>query len=645
MTVSLKDGEIEELKSHADIHTIVSGYVNLKKTGKNYSGLCPFHKEKTPSFTVDTRKQLFHCFGCGEGGDVISFIMKIENLDFIEAVELLAKKVNYNLKFTDDKTFKKTEKKSRIYDLNELAVKYYEYILFNSNYAAKAISYLKSRGFNSQTLKNFELGFSPPGWKNFCDYAIKKGFNKKEIIESGLAIQSDKNSDDFYDRFRERIIFPIRDIAGRVVGFGGRILEESKSKNQVSSLRLKSAKYINTPETRIYSKSKNVYGLFYAKKSIVENDQAVIVEGYTDVMALSQCGIYNSVASLGTALTIEQVELIGRFTKNIILLFDSDTAGINASIRGMERLREYNQKLDLFMDSNIDMRVVILEKGLDPAEYIFKKGSADFKNKLKDSVNIIDFIIMMILKKYKIDDLNEKLRAANELVNFIATLSSKIVQEECIKKIAVKLNVAESILIEQLLNRIHKKDKSGYINHKENVKRVDSLQNIPPPKRIEIEALKILINGSGKKFNDIMKIGENHFKFEDTRKLYKIIKETYKSIRDNAKDVNFPIEISSNKLNKESLEKLYNLIVFSPINYSDNDFASEEVYFNLRKIFISDKIENLEQLLKKYENFVKNLNKEAADKEQLLKLKIAENKIRLILSKLNELEIEKRSFA
>ncbi|MBM3699366.1 MAG: DNA primase [Actinobacteria bacterium] len=643
MAASLKEGEIEELKSRADIQTIIAGYVNLKKAGKNFTGLCPFHKEKTPSFTVDARKQLYHCFGCSEGGDIISFIMKMENLQFLEAAEFLAKKINYSLKYNQEGAPRQTEKKSRLIEINELAARYYSYILFNSKVASGALDYLKKRGFNKDTIEKFEAGFSPSGWTNFCDFAIKKGFDKKDIIESGLALQSSRHQEQVYDRFRERIMFPIRDIVGRVVGFGARIFQENKNASSESSSYIKNAKYINTPETGIYSKSRNIYGLYISKKSIVENDSVLIVEGYTDVMALCQLGINNAVASLGTALTTEQVEILGRFTKNIILVFDSDAAGVSASLRGIERLREYNERLDLFHEGNIDMKVAVLEEGYDPADYIVKKGIEAFNSRIENSMGIIDFTINSILKKYNISDISSKLRAVSELAEFVSSLTSRIVQEDCVKKISLKLGLAESLIMEQLLKKMKIKSGSKYSEGTtENSSARD--KSISPARNIEFEALKILINGAGKHFGDIVEIGEEYFRFDDTKEIYNIIKDIIKSSKDSNLTLNFPLEISSDKLKGESLKKLYNMIVFSPLNYSDYDFASGEVLKNLKKLYISDKIEQVKQLLKKYENFKKDLNKEAANKEQLLKLEKAQEKIRLLILKLNELEIQKRSF-
>ena len=662
MNKSLKEGEINELKSRADIQSIVSGYVNLKKSGRNYLGLCPFHKEKTPSFSVDTRKQLYHCFGCGVGGDVISFIEKVENIDFIEAAEFLAKKVNYNLQFVQTGSPEASEKRSRLVELNELARKYYNFIFFKSKKAASARSYLIKRGFKKETLELFEVGFSIDSWENFTDFAKKRGFTSKEIVDCGLAIESSgRATSDIYDRFRGRIMFPIKDLIGKTIGFGGRIIPERQvtsseqlsnkqgsnqiARQQANNQPIRQAKYINTPETKLYSKSKNIYGLFEAKNCIVDNDQALIVEGYTDVMALHQAEVRNAVASLGTALTTEQIELLGRFTKNIVLVFDSDTAGVNASLKGIERLREYNEKLDLFHESNINIKVAVLEAGYDPADYIIKNGKDKFQDKLEKAATIIDFTIDMILKKYSISNLNEKLTAADELLKFTSTLSSKIVQEECIKKIALKLNLKENLLVEQMLKKSHvKKDKTYSASNGINDDYKET-ESISPFKNIEIEALRIIINGIGDKFKDLLDIGPEHFKFDDTRKIYEAVRSEIEVKNKKEQKLNFPIEISSNKLEKEDEKKLYNLILFSSINYTDSDLASLEVYNNLKRIFISDQVEEIKKQLSKLENYSKEFSKQNLENQENKDKSIRlANKIRELSYKLNDLEQEKRNY-
>lgn len=613
MAKSLKEGEVEELKSHTDIHNVISAYVSLKKSGKSYSGLCPFHKEKTPSFSVDQTKQLYHCFGCGEGGDIISFVEKMENMDFIEAVEFLANKVGYKLKYNLSGASREYGKiRNKLYEINELAKKYYQFVLFNSKAGRMPLDYLKRRGFSEETVKEFEVGYSMDLWDNFTNFILKRGFKPKEVIGSGLVIESTRKKGAVYDRFRGRIMFPIEDIIGKPIGFGGRIIiENSKTARQ-------SAKYINTPETRVYSKSKNIYRIYQAKNHIVDMDEVLIVEGYTDVMALYQSGIKNAVASLGTALTSDQIKILGRFTKNIILMFDSDQAGMNASLKGMERLREYNERLDLYFESNLNIKVAILEKGYDPAEFILKKGKQAFTKKIKDAQNIIDFTIEIILGRYDTGDLSGKLRASDSLINFISTLSSAIIQEECIKKVALRLNLKENLLLEEMCKKetAQGSNVKNYWNSIEEDKNRIEREKIIPLKKVEIEALKLIINGLGEKLDELLELGPQYFRFEDTRELFSILKKEISRSGEGNKKVNFPIKISSGILENKEVRKLYNFILFSELHYSDDeiDSASTEILNNLKKIHLSEEIEYVRKNMLEYEDAKRGSSGEEIEK-------------------------------
>jgi len=633
MSRSLKEGEVEELKSHADIYSVVSDYVKLKKSGKSYSGLCPFHKEKTPSFSVDQTKQLYHCFGCGEGGDIISFVEKIENMDFIESVEFLANKVGYKLKYNLSGGLGESGKtRNRLYEINELAKKYYQFILFNSKAGRMPLDYLKKRGFTEKTIQEFEVGYSMDLWDNFTNFIMKRKFKPKEVIDSGLAIESTRKKGAVYDRFRGRIMFPIEDIIGKPIGFGGRIIAEK------SNTAGQSAKYINTPETKIFSKSKNIYHIYQAKNFIVDMDEVLIVEGYTDVMALYQSGIKNAVASLGTALTSDQIKILGRFTKNIVLVFDSDQAGMNASLKGMERLKEYNERLDLYFESNLNIRVAVLEKNYDPAEFILKKGKQLFTEKIRDAKNIIDFTIEVILGRYDTGNLSGKLQASDSLINFISTLSSSIIQEECIKKVAQKLNLKENLLLEEMRKK-EMAQSSGPKNYwadigedKNNRKR----EKVTPLKKVEIEALKLIIKGQGKKFDELSRLSPQYFRFEDTRKLFSILKEEIKQSGERNKKVNFPIKISSGALENTEVKKLYNFILFSELHYSNAeiDTASLEILNNLKKIHLSEEIEYVRKKMLEYEDA-----KKGSDDEEISKL---DRKYDSLYQRLIKLEQEKQ---
>jgi len=634
MSRSLKDGEVNELKLNADIYNLASSYVNLKKSGKNFMGLCPFHKEKTPSFTVDIKTQLYHCFGCGEGGDVISFIMKAENLSFLESVELIAKKVNYNLKYIETGHIEETDGKKKLFEISELAKKYFNYILFNSKNGLKALNYIKDRKISEQTIQLFEVGYSLDNWDNFTNFAKSRKHPEADLVLSGLCIESQKENkrNKVYDRFRGRVMFPIKDLLGRTIGFGGRILPGSNTNSAADNSAASSgsirfsgninkikttnigeniAKYINSPETKLYSKSKNIYGIFEAKSHIVEKDCALIVEGYMDAISLYDRGFKNVVASLGTALTSEQIKLISRFTKNIILVFDGDAAGISASIKGIDRLKEYNDNPDLFNENNISMKVCILDKGFDPADFVIKKGSEAFLEKIETAVEMIDFTMDTIMSKYNLNELTGKLRASDELLKFISSLSSGIMQEECIKKIAPRLKLRESLLLEEMLKK--------EINRKNNPFPVDSLEdeenknsynnflskNLNPQKRLEIEALSLIINGHDFPKMELLNLPSNYFKFEDTKKLLEIVKKHAAEQNNLKKDINFPIIFSSDMLEDDNILRLYNFIYFSGRNYDDKNKSCIEVAMNLKKLDVSDKIEKLRNSVSEIEQKMK----------------------------------------
>ncbi|MCL5771199.1 MAG: CHC2 zinc finger domain-containing protein [Actinobacteria bacterium] len=659
MTKILKDGEVNELKLNVDIYNIISNYVNLKKSGKNFIGLCPFHKEKTPSFIVDSKAQLYHCFGCGAGGDVISFIMKVENLSFMEAVELLAKKVGYNLKFIESKENEEPDSKEKLFELNELAKKYFNYILFNSKNGIKALNYLKSRKISEETLKIFEVGYSIDNWENFTNFAKSRNYNESDIILAGLGIESQKpnKATKVYDRFRGRIMFPIKDLLGRTIGFGGRILpyndinnintnpENLKNltvdinkyqvktnvniqKNKTTNIGENVSKYINTPETRLYSKSKNIYGIFEAKSHIVKEDYVLIVEGYMDLISLYDNEIKNVVASLGTALTSDQIKIISRFTKNIILVFDGDEAGINASVKGIDRLKEYNENLDLFNENNIRIKVCTLDKNFDPADFIIKKGKEAFLEKIKNAIDIIDYTLNIILSKYNLNDLTDKLRASDELLRFISTLSSSIIQEECIKKIAPKLRLKESMLIEEML-KIQLKKKGSQFSEKYNIENDNKnsysefiSKNMNPQKRLEIEALSLIINGSDYPELEILNLPLDYFKFEDTKELFKLLKNIIYEQINSKRNLNFPVLISSDTLENENIRKLYNYIYFSNKNYTREKDSCKEVVLNLKKLFLSEKIEKIKNKISEIEQIITqnklsgNVNKDTVNLEK-----------------------------
>jgi len=331
--------------------------VHLKPAGKGFKGLCPFHEEKTPSFMVSPEKQLFHCFGCGEGGNVFNFLMKYEKLSFFEAVKILAQKSGVSLPVDEEKENILHKKKERLYELNNLVANYYRECLFKTNQGKKVINYFKKRGINDISVEKYILGYAPPGWDALTNFLKKKGYSYEELIKAGL-IKKSKIEGKYIDYFRDRIIFPIFSLSGRVIGFGGRVLDDSLPK------------YINSPETLVYNKGSNLYSLNFAKEDIRKKNYIIIVEGYTDVLITQQYGFNNLAASLGTALTTKQIDLIKRFTDTVLIAYDSDSAGNMATLRS----------LDLLVKAGLEIKVIALSQGYDPADFLIKKGRGTFRH-------------------------------------------------------------------------------------------------------------------------------------------------------------------------------------------------------------------------------------------------------------------------
>ena len=354
---------LEKIKSQNDIVDVISERVRLKKAGRNFTGLCPFHNEKTPSFSVSQEKQIYKCFGCGEAGNVISFVMKDKNLPFIEAVKYLANRANIPLKLGNGEQSQSNRKKELLYKVNVEAAKFFFSNLMNNQNAKE---YFLNRGIKEETIKKFGLGYANDSWNSLMFYLRKKGINDGLLEEAGL-ISVNKEKGRKYDRFRNRVMFPVFDYQGKVIGFGGRVLDDSKPK------------YLNSPETLVFQKGTNLYGLNFALKHNMSERYFVIVEGYMDLISLHQYGITNVVASLGTALTINQARLLKRYADKVVISYDADLAGQMATLRGLEILRT----------AGFDVRVLSIPQGKDPDEYVRSNGREAFLKSIPSSAFLI----------------------------------------------------------------------------------------------------------------------------------------------------------------------------------------------------------------------------------------------------------------
>lgn len=421
----IPDEIINQILDKVDIAEVISGYIPLKRAGRNFKANCPFHHEKTPSFVVSPDKQIFHCFGCNEGGNVFAFIMKHERMEFPEAVELMASKAGVEIPKWQASSTQHSEA-IKLHSVNESAAQFYHYTLLKTERSKNAYNYLKARGINEESIKKLKLGYAPAEWDSLLAHAKKKGLSDKALEKAGLVIPGKDGG--FYDRFRHRVIFPIISHKGQVVGFGARVLDETLPK------------YINSPETPIYTKGSYLYGLNLAIEHIKQKDFVIIVEGYLDFLTPYQAGIGNIVASLGTALTTEQLRLLKRFTKNIVMVFDADSAGQSASLRG----------LDLAVAEDMNVKVAALPQGYDPDKFVREKGAEKFQNIITEAGNFFDYKYNLLKVGFPDNDVKSKARIAGEMLLTIARLPNAIARTEYMKRLADKLDVEPQALWEEI---------------------------------------------------------------------------------------------------------------------------------------------------------------------------------------------------
>lgn len=422
---------IEKVRDTAQIEEVVGEFVNLKKRGSSLMGLCPFHDEKTPSFHVSISKGIFKCFGCGEGGDSLSFVMKHEKYSYPEAIRFLAEKYNIEVEETErsPEQIAAQDKKESLYVINQWAKDFFVKNLWDSQEGKSiGLPYFKERGYGEEVIKKFELGYSPDKWSALVDAAKSSGYALHQVREVGLSVE--KKDESHYDRFRDRMIFPIHSLSGRILGFGGRTLKTEKNV----------PKYVNSPESEIYNKSKVLYGLHFARKKITQEDVAYLVEGYADVLSMHQSGIENVVSSSGTSLTQGQIRLMARYTKNIVLLFDGDEAGIKAALRGS----------DLLLEEGMNVKVLLFPEGDDPDLYIKKHGSSAFQDFLNThSEDFIPFKTRILLQEAGEDPI-KKAATIRDIVSSIAKVPDQIKSTLFIRQSSSLLDMEERVLLAEL---------------------------------------------------------------------------------------------------------------------------------------------------------------------------------------------------
>ena len=566
------DEIIDDVRQSNDIVDVISQYVRLKRSGRNYFGLCPFHNEKSPSFSVSPEKQIFHCFGCGVGGNVFTFLTKIEGINFVEAVQLLAERANIQLPTLENNLDSAKEAlKAKVYKVNEFTAQYYHKNLYKPE-SKMAQEYIKKRRLSNETLKSFQIGFSGK-FDELYKELKKQGFEDREILESGLVNKNERGQ--YIDRYRNRLMFPICDARGRVIAFGGRVLDDSKPK------------YINSPENIVYSKGRHLFGLNVAKKYDIKK-RLLIVEGYMDVISLHQRDIHNVVASLGTALTQQQGYLLRNNTEQIILSYDSDDAGQTAKVRAMEILQ----------NMGCDIRVLQMEGAKDPDEYVIKYGNARFQNLVDKAISVIEFKVKILRQSLNLESTNDKIKFLNEIAKLIAKIDNNMEREVYIEKIAKEYDVSKEAIYAEVNKLTYKESKD------------DKILSRPKPaiRHIEKEEIENVSEATKRRENTVLAI-----LLSGDRNIYEIIKQNI-SIKD------FKYGIA-----KKIAQKLYE--EFENGNSNINgiiDDLSEEEQNHITMIMAEDY--GIDDIEKAIDDIIQSYEKDKLNERKIEILELLENK-------------------
>lgn len=577
--VRYSDELLDEIKSKNDIVDIVSQYVVLKRAGRNYMGLCPFHKEKSGSFCVSPDKQIFHCFGCGVGGNVFHFISKIENLNFKESVEMLANRAGVELPVSSNSAEddKRERLKSRVYEVNKCAAEFYHENLYKPT-AKPGQEYVKKRHLDNKTLKTFKIGYS--GRFNELYTELKsKGFTEEEILASCLV---NKNPDGkFIDRFRNRLMFPIFDTHERVIAFGGRVLDDSKPK------------YINSPEDIVYSKGRHLFAFNIARK--YNSKTIIMVEGYMDAVSLHQRGIHNAVASLGTALTEAQGRLLRRSCEKVIIGYDADGAGQAATLRGLEILQNLG----------CDIRILQIEGAKDPDEFVVKYGPERFQMYVDKAISLVEFKVKMLKKSLDLDNVNDKIKFLNEVAKIVAKVENSMEREVYVDKISLEYKVSKDAIYAEINKLLYANSRTEQKLEKKvvPVKNISIQQDEQPvdvkTKRLESLVIYLLINYPDKSFERLKKLIDNNvIKIERNKAIINKLYEEHEKGNINIENILdlFEDEITVNYLSG---------IMSSDFEITDVDKCIEDVLVTYRKELL---LQRRNEILGKIDN--SNLTKE-----------------------------------
>jgi len=565
--LQIPEDVIEKIKEQNDIVDIISENVRLKKSGRNYTGLCPFHNDKSPSFSVSSDKQIYKCFSCGEAGNVITFVMKYKKFTFLEAAKYLADKANIPLEIAGQENNKISRKKELLYKVNVDTARYY----FASLQKFKtAKEYFLKRGIKEETIKRFGLGYAQDSWKGTINYLRTKGYKNDLLLEAGLISKNEKTGN-VYDRFRNRVIFPLFDVKGKVIGFGGRVLDDSKPK------------YLNSPETMIFQKGTNLYGLNFAIKNGLQEDYIIIVEGYMDLIALHQSGITNVAASLGTALTVNQARLLKRYVSKVIISYDADLAGQTATLRGLEILR----------NAGFDVKVLTVPEGKDPDEFVRNNGKEAFLRLAKDALPLIEYRIKKVTEGINLKDGNELVKYGEKFADILVDLNP-VEKDVYIKKISEETSIKEQALYDLLSQEMAKKQKEdNFMNKKEYAG--TKLYIEPAYLKAERALLKLMLKDElYEELKNVINLGD--FIIEPHNKIYSLILQGKKA------DTNNIISYVENRCDDvESSKELIKIKEHEILAVTDKDRLISDYIKQIKSFKLKLQIEDLKKMQNRFE--------------------------------------------
>ena len=551
---------IERIKQENDIVDIISESVRLKRTGRNFVGLCPFHNDKNPSFSVSQEKQIYKCFSCGEAGNVVTFVMKQMNMNYVEALKYLAEKANIPLDLNEGKVNSSVNRKKEIlYKVNIETGRFFFKNLMENNMAKE---YFFNRGIKNSTIRKFGLGYAKDEWNSLIYYLKRKGFKENDLLEAGLVLKS-KNKGNIYDRFRNRVMFPVFDIKGNVIGFGGRVLDDSKPK------------YLNSPETLVFQKGYNLYGLNFAIKEKMEDRYFIIVEGYMDCIALNQYGITNVVASLGTALTTHQARLLKRYADKVIISYDADVAGQTATLRGLEILR----------GAGLDVRVLIIPQGKDPDEFIRSNGKEAFLKLINSAISLISYRLKRAKEGINFKENSSLIKYGRRVAEILADLNP-VEKDVYVKEISEDTGIKEQSIYDLISNIKTKKDEI-FMNGKE--KFGTELYLEPAYIKAERSLIKLMFNE--KYYEKIIKsISSEELVLNSHKKIFNLITSAKENNADNMKAY---VEAGCDDV--ESSKELIKINELNLLEVDDIERLIEDYIKKIKLFKLSEKLESLKK--------------------------------------------------